>query len=290
MLARLACVLLGLGLCAGPVETGTGAPGWQAYLGQQPPGEAPRVFAPGIISRGNIHGRLAISPDGHEILWNTVDLATFATQILSVREVGGRWTDPQPPSFAREGDTKDPVFSPDGTRLYFAARDKGRWVTRYVEPGAQGWSSPRDSPVRFNHSSSFTRSGRAYFSAEMNTKVWNTGIFSARGDAAGVDAAPLPAAINVPGAIDYTPFVAPDESFLLFTSNRPLAGDREDMHIHVAFRTRAGAWSAPRRVFDIPGRFPSISPDGRYLFFCGDDGNIYWADVRALDPLRPLAR
>ncbi|MBP1636403.1 MAG: hypothetical protein H6Q10_2977, partial [Acidobacteria bacterium] len=28
MLARLACVLLGLGLCAGPVETGTGAPGW----------------------------------------------------------------------------------------------------------------------------------------------------------------------------------------------------------------------------------------------------------------------
>lgn len=266
------------------------APGRSPYLGQQPPGEAPRAFAPGVISRGNSHGRVAISADGREILWTTFDPATFSTQILSVREVGGRWTDPQPPPFAREGSSQSPVFSPDGKRLYFRVRAERGWVTRYVEQEAAGWSAARNDDPSFDTSSSFTRSGRAYFSAEMNTKVWNTGIFSARGDAAGTDAAPLPAAINVPGAIDYTPFVAPDESFLLFTSNRPLVGDKENMHIHVAFRTRAGTWSAPRRVFDIPGRFPSISPDGRYLFFCGDDGNIYWADARALDPLRPVVR
>jgi Tol biopolymer transport system component len=284
----LAAVMLVLAAAAGRAQV---APGGSPYLGQRPPGEIPRVFAPGIVSRGNIHSRLTISPDGREILWNTVDLTTFATQILSVRYIDGRWTDARPPAFATQGDTKDPVFSADGTRLYFMARAEGRWVTRCVaiEPG--GWSAARDSAAPFNVSSSFTRSGRVYFSAEMKTKVWNTGIFSGGYDATGhADAAPLDAGINVPNAIDYTPYVSPDESFLLFTSNRPLVGDKEDMHIHVAFRTSDGAWSIPRKVFEIAGRFPSISPDGRYLFFCGDDGNIYWVDVKVLEPLRRAAR
>ncbi len=267
------------------------APGGSPYLGQQAPGEVPRVFAPGIVSRGNIHSRLTISPDGREILWNTFEKATFSTQILSVREVGGRWTDPQAPSFARDGSSQSPVFSPDGKRLYFRVRAERGWVTTYVEKEAAGWSAARTDDPSFDTSSSFTRSGRVYFSAEMKTKVWNTGIFSARHTATGsTDSAPLDAVINVPNAIDYTPYVASDESFLLFTSNRPLIGDKEDMYIHVSFRTRDGAWSTPRKVFDIPGRFPSLSPDGRYLFFCGDDGNIYWADVKVLEPLRHASR
>jgi hypothetical protein len=45
-----------------------------------------------------------------------------------------------------------------------------------------------------------------------------------------------------------------------------------------------GTWPVPHRVSPIPARFPSLSPDGRYLFFCGDDGNIYWADRKILDP------
>lgn len=36
------------------------APGGAPYLGQQPPGDVARAFAPGVISRGNIHSRLAV--------------------------------------------------------------------------------------------------------------------------------------------------------------------------------------------------------------------------------------
>jgi hypothetical protein len=255
-------------------------PAAQPYLGQPAPGNAPVIFAPGVISTGNIHSRLVISADLREMYWNTVDMTTFSTRILSVRNLGDAWSDPQPPPFAGDGGTQSPTFSPDGKRIYFELVTASGWTTKYVEATATRWSAPREDGFLLNCTSSFTRTGRVYYSSRLAKKTWDSGIFAARYSAAGYLAArPLDAVINVPNGIDYTPFVAADESFLLFSSNRPLTGDKENMHIYVSFRAANGTWSNPRRVSDIPGRFPSISPDGRYLFFCGDDGNIYWADA-----------
>ncbi len=262
---------------------------WAApYLGQKPPGVTPRIFAPGVVSTGNLHSRLAISPDGREMFWNTVDTTTFSTQLMTVREVGGRWTKPEAPSFATAGSTQSPRFSPDGDRLYFNTRAEQEWTAAFVERLASGWGAPRRDGVMLSSSSSFTRSGKVYLSSGMETKIWGTGIFSARLSADGItDAVPLDSVINVPHAIDYTPFVSPDESFLLFSSNRPVVGEKEDMHVLASFRSTDGTWSVPRRVSEIHARFPSLSPDGRYLFFCGDDGNMYWVDAKVIETLRP---
>jgi Tol biopolymer transport system component len=224
------------------------------------------------------------------MLWNTVDMRTFSTQILSIGIVDGAWSDPKPPSFAREGNTQSPAFSPDGKRLYFELNSGGEWVGRFIERTEKGWSTPRGIGSLVNGSSSFARSGRVYFSAGMKTKIWGTGIYRARYAADGLSQVePLNATINDPKAIDYTPYVSPDESFLLFSSNRPLLGDKEDMHIHVSFPKGDGLWSVPIKVSDIQARFPSISPDGKYLFFCGDDGNIYWVDLKIIEALKPGA-
>jgi hypothetical protein len=287
---RRTAILFIVFLIMASVSYAQGKPDGAPFLGQPSPGRVPSIFAPGVISKGNIHSRLVISPDGRSMFWNTFNMDAGSTQILCTRNIDGKWADPQPPPFAKDGNTQAPLFSPDGKKLFFKIQTDKGWATKYVEMTGTGWSAPSDNGILLKCGSSFTRSGKAYFSSEMKTKVWSTGIFSAQLSANGYsDARPLDKSINIPNAIDYTPFVSPDESYLLFSSNRPHTGDKEDMHIVVSFNLGNGAWSTPKRVFEIPGRFPSISPDEKYLFFCGEDCNIYWVDAAVIESLRPTS-
>ena len=64
------------------------------------------------------------------------------------------------------------------------------------------------------------------------------------------------------------------------------------MFLYISFRNADGTWSTPQKMnekmnFSGNARFPSISPDGKYLFFCGDDGNIYWIDIKVIEKFRP---
>ncbi len=42
-----------------------------------------------------------------------------------------------------------------------------------------------------------------------------------------------------------------------------------------------------RQVVRDSGPVPLVFPDGKYLFFCGDDGNVYWVDAGVVGALRP---
>jgi hypothetical protein len=103
--------------------------------------------------------------------------------------------------------------------------------------------------------------------------------------------------INAAGAVD--PFVDPDERFLLFTGL-----GRDDgfgiTDIYISHRQDNGSWGEPINLGDGVNtehfeRFPSLSRDGRYLFFIravGEqfstaDSHFYWVSADVLDPLRP---
>jgi hypothetical protein len=94
------------------------------------------------------------------------------------------------------------------------------------------------------------------------------------------------------------PVIAPDKSYLLFTSPRP-DGYSRMMNLYVSFRTADGGWTPARslshtlKVDNI--WFPSLSIDGAYLFFCGGyptergytDSQYYWVSTKIIDGLRP---
>jgi hypothetical protein len=93
-------------------------------------------------------------------------------------------------------------------------------------------------------------------------------------------------------------FVAPTESYLIFSSN-----DREgygSSDLFVAFRTPDGGWSEPRNMGPVINTeelefCPMVSPDGRWLSFSrryGEswptttDAEIYWMDASIIEDLR----
>jgi hypothetical protein len=262
------------------------------YLGQPLPGDTAVVFAKGIVSKGNVHGRLVVSPDGQDIFWTTFvgPAPAGVARMMQVTRTANGWGAPQVPAFVPPNSSSEPLFSPDGKKLFFASRQSdGSWSIQYVEKTGSGWSAPKRDGFLPNPSSSFARTGKVYYSDVLKGKTWDRGIYVADYTSNGCsNSHALPTNINS-RCIDYTPFIAPDESFLMFCSSRP--SREENMYLHISFRNPDGTWSTPVNMNEAIGfsgktRFPCLSPDGKFLFFCGDDGNIYWVRSRVIDKLR----
>jgi hypothetical protein len=268
------------------------------YFGQTPPGDSAIIFAPGIVSNANSHNRLIISPDGKEIFWNVVtDYSTGDAKIYSSKYSAGAWTDPAIPSFSIEWVVPHVLFSPDGQKLFFEYRENinsNDWHINYVVRTDTGWSEPKNDGFLFQLSSSFTTTGKVYYSDEMANMPWGNGIYAAEYTAAGLsNIQALAEEINATNIINYGSYISSDESFLLFSSNRPVTGEYDsNLHIYISFNDN-GTWSTPQNIhsaihFTGKARLPFISPDGKYLFFCGDDNNYYWVNINALNSLSPV--
>jgi hypothetical protein len=286
-------LLLATALPAQEATTTPAGGGSLPYLGQTPPGDKPVIFAPGVVSKGNAHGRLVVSPDCQDLFWTTFvgPASDGVARMMQVTRTAKGWSAPFVPSFVPANSSAQPLFSPDGKKLIFASRQNDGWSFQYVEKTDSGWSQPKRDGFIPNPTSSFTQSGKVYYSDPIKGKPY-AGTYVAEYTSNGyVNAKALPTNINS-RCIDYTPFIAPDESFLIFSSSRPSRG--ENMYLHISFRNPDGTWSMPEKMNEKLGfagkaRFPSISPDGKYLFFCGDDGNIYWVQSSVIEKFKTKA-
>lgn len=267
------------------------------YLGQEPPGNTPVLFAAGILSSAGVaHGTLSVSPNGSEIYWSSVSPDWKEGAIYRTRFENGKWGKPQIASFSRK-EFRDlcPVFHGSGERLYFTSTrpiDGNEGYNLWVaDRKGTGWTEPRalDASVNNGCQSGCAWDGleRLVFMSWKPDDPRNCGLFFSEirdgRFSAAVKAGPE---INSPDHIETTPFASPDGSFLLFSSSG--RGDGAGgFDLYVSFRDGDGKWLPAKNLgsaFNSKGNdwFPSVSPDGKYIFFISDkSGNseYYWVDA-----------
>ncbi len=276
------------------------------YLGQTPPGETPVVFAPGIISVDSTieHGSPTFSPDGNTILWQSnLRHKEKDTEILLkiMRRIKGQWKASEISPYGGM-----PAFSPDGKQLFFlpfdTEKEKGLYM---IEKQGESWSEPKSinliaryPELKYIYGPSITNNGTLYFfaHAEGLGSLNNFGIYRSElinGEYAKPEL--LPPSVNVgEGVLNWTPFIAPDESFLLFSSSR-FTSETDFGDIYVCFRRPDGSWTDAISLGTTINsgrqeRFPSLSPDGKYLFFTrwiypGNE-DVMWVSSGIIDELR----
>jgi len=291
--------------CAGPAPTDRAEAGGDAccadgepfpileghYLGQEPPGPEPQLFAPGIISTGLYERDLVISPDGNELYFGL--MARNEVALAVSRQVDGRWTEPQIAPFCSDPAIFDlePHITPDGSRFMFlstrpaeGAEPAPGWANQdiwFMDRTADGWGEPYNPGPPINTEAgeffpSTTRSGVLYFTRDTTVEGKRQSLICRSRPADGgygpVDV--LPPEVNA-GDMQFNAFIDPDERFLIFG----MAG-REDAigqaDYYISFRDEDDAWSGPFNMgekINTPGnRVVSawLSNCGRFLFFASN--------------------
>jgi len=267
------------------------------YLGQKPPGLKPVIFAPGIVSTRRYEFNAAFSPAGDELYYSVNE--SGRETMMFMRRVKNLWTPPERVPFVSPNNDCDPFFSMDGTRLYFiSTRTKKNgandWDIYYVSRTETGWSEPRNlgAPINTEYNEyyvSLTKTGTLYFATDKPGGSGSHDIYRAK-LVDGVYSTPenLGKSINTPH-LEHDPFIAPDESYLLFTSvDRKQGFGSGDLY--VSFRKENGAWTEAKNLgqeFNSRGYdfCPIVSWDGKYFFFT-KNSDIYWVSIEAINSLR----
>jgi Tol biopolymer transport system component len=261
------------------------------YLGQEPPGTDPVVFAPGIVSTGLNERDLLISADGQTIWYGFMGQGLVT--IMETRLEDGRWTEPVPVPFHRDPEFAcfEPTLSRDGATVLFLSnraapgQEQGPgWANQNIFRSRQvdgTWSEPAALPAPVTtpaaeYFPSLATDGTLYFSREDGQG--HSAIWAAEPEGEGyADPVLLSAAVNV-GQSNYNATVAPDESWIILC----VTGHHENLGTSdywVSFRGDEGNWLPAVNLgekFNGPGlRAASVSqsPDGRYLFFSSNRSN-----------------
>ena len=244
-------------------------------------------------------------PDGKECYWTLV-FSGFET-ILTSRLENNRWTDPELVSFAGKYYDGWPAIQPDGKRMLFhSARPNpdstngitARYNLWYVERIPKGWSEPKIFGIPVNGSEnstcpSVTTTGTIYLSKRFSGGIEKL-CRSAFVNGTYQELEVLPSNVNV-SEYNYHGYISPDESYLV----RPVGGRPDAIggawNYYITFRNPEGQWSDLINLGkEINSLFcagaPSISSDGKYLFFTfftGGGHMVYWVEARILDGLKP---
>jgi len=286
-----------------------------AYLGQKPPTMIPEIFAPGIISTGFSERIAAFTPDGKELYY--VLAGAPHSVILYTKEVDGKWTKPKVAPFSGNKSAEFNI-SPDGNKIVFIYKPHGPddlvWM---VERDGEIWGEPYTLPPYINGYSTLAENGNVYFnSLNEDNRSWDLYVSVVVN---GEYSTPLNLGNNINNELhEADPFIAPDESYLIYARRDPKGFGGAD--IFISFRNKDGNWTKSINMgkninSDSDEYCPTVSPDGKYFFFLSfrkthmdyseipltinekvqilnspgnGNGDIYWVSSQIIQDLKDL--
>jgi len=284
------------------------------FFGLQPPGKVPIPFAAGIINTGadeSVHpfmaGGTVFIVSREEPQKDEEGRAVYGNYITELRD--GRWTGFRPVELVTGPSDPTVPLEPGDDAIYFGYRkgpeggkesvggDINIWMFRRT---GDGFSNPRmiGPPVSTEVKETWptvTADGTIYFFSQREGGVGKDDIHMARlveGEYRQVENVGEP--VNTPG-YEIDPFIAPDESYLIFGSTG--LGGFGGIDLFISFRDKDGSWSEPVNMgdeinTDTDDERPYVTRDGRYLFFTTyESGNldVYWVDAAVIEALRTRA-
>jgi hypothetical protein len=263
------------------------------YLGQIPPGDSAIIFAPGTISLPNRREtKIVFSPNNEECLIGIGINNTF--QILYADFYNGYWKAPIPAYFITNSRPIEPFFSPDSLQIFFTSYADIYWSASLN----QTWQAPviLASPVNTGfeeYHPTTSLNGTLYFcSMRENSGGYLYRSVIENGNYPTVEK--LDVVINRHNSEQdgaYDPYIAPDESYIIFSSIRSDGHGQADQYISY---NRIGSWTNPKNLgptINTSGiEYGSyVSPDGKYYFFSRPVGwgpnaaaDIYWIRIDEL--------
>ena len=276
------------------------------YLGQKKPGKTAELFAQGIISTYLIeHGICVFSKEGDEVYWSQRSMLSPTHSLMYMKRINNKWLPPEKLNISKKYSNSNPILDPNSGKLIYASSDpldekmKGSGGNLLIsEKVNDTWSQPKFldpvlNSVSFDSGASLSKKGTLYFNSGRAGGVGLIDLYvSYLVEGKYTEPKNLGKKINT-DSFDCYPFIAPDESYLIFEAYRAENIGRGDLYI--CFQKKDGTWDDPKnmglKINSKEGRetFPYLSPDGKYFFFSSDrKGNLdsYWIDAKIINELK----
>jgi len=261
------------------------------YLGQKPPGKIPKIFAQGIVCTDLDEYGCTFSPDGKQFFFTRTFINPKKHVIMVSKIEDMCWTKPRKVAFSESLSQGEPQFTPDGKKLLFGRLEKGAddKLTPFIWE-ANFSDGQLENPKRLMAGmyATVSQSGNLYYTDVSLGMDKGDIVVSHFEGGKHHTAKVLEGGINS-SYQDAHPFIAPNESYVIFDSNRP--GGLGNNDLYVCFKKNDGSWGeainlgAPINTENYDA-IPYISPDRKYFFFYRA-GDIYWVDARIIEDLKP---
>lgn len=265
------------------------------YFADVLPGNIPIPFNPELVPNGMLIHSGIFSPDIEEYYITISDKNFQRFDVKVSRKENGKWSQPEDAFFNTVFNEHGTSFTPDGKYIYFSSTRpvyiggvSNTWHIWRSEKNNNEWTDPIfiDIPnlrKKLVSHPSLTNDGTMYFHSG-NTNYSDLNIYySKQMDGIFQDAVKLPREINF-RTQQNTPFISPDESFILFESTP---------NLYISYYDSNGSWSIAEPLNEKINKNgkgnPYISPDNNYLFYVAgmqpspdENWSVYWVSTNEI--------